>query len=147
MKGSYCILAHLPEDARIRVGALGQVAFSRGVYAYVGSAQGGIEARVGRHRKVAKRKRWHIDYLLAKAEVFSVIAVPGHDKSVECRIAQALLGISGALTPVSRFGASDCRCASHLVYFGDVDPEMVAEDITMAITMLRCIYPERTQGG
>ena len=144
MKGSYCILAHMPADARITVGALGRIAFSRGVYAYVGSAQGGIEARVGRHLRSAKKRRWHIDYFLSKAEVISVIAVPGHDRSFECMIAQALLGIRGASVPVPRFGSSDCGCATHLIYFGDVDPEMVAEDVTMTVTMLPCVYPERT---
>jgi Uri superfamily endonuclease len=143
MKGSYCILAHVPADARIRVGALGYVLFHRGVYAYVGSAQGGIEARVGRHKSIAKKKRWHIDYLLSKAEIFSVIAVPCHDKSVECMIAQALMRIRGASVPAPGFGASDCGCESHLMFFGDVEPEMVAEDVTMTVTMLPCIYPEK----
>jgi len=143
MKGSYCILSHLPSDARIRVGALGTTLFRKGVYAYVGSAQGGLEARLRRHLRSSKKKRWHIDYLLSKAEVFSVVTVPSDDKSVECQISQALVACDGASAPVPGFGSSDCKCASHLIYFGDVDPELAAEDVARQVAMLKCIYPEK----
>lgn len=145
MKGSYCILIYLPSKVRIRVGALGTMNFQRGVYAYVGSAQGGLEARVGRHLRTSKMRRWHIDYLLSKAEVFSVVTVPSDDKSVECHISQALAACDGASTPVPGFGSSDCECASHLIYFGDVDPELAAEDVARQVAMLQCIYPEKSR--
>jgi len=145
MKGSYCILIYLPRDVHVKVGALGKILFHKGVYAYVGSAQGGLEARIGRHLRVSKKKRWHIDHLLSKAEVFSVVTVPSDDKSVECQISRALLSCEGASAPVPRFGSSDCGCASHLIHFGDVDPEMVAEDVARQVTMLQCIYPEKTR--
>lgn len=145
MKGSYCILMLLPADARVSVGALGKTLFRKGVYVYVGSAQGGVEARVGRHLRGSKKKRWHIDYLLPKAEVFSVVTVPGEDKSVECQIAGSLLACERASVPVRRFGSSDCRCDSHLIFFGDSDPEIVAEDVARQVTMLQCIYPEKVR--
>lgn len=31
-----------------------------------------------------------------------------------------------------------------LLYFGDVDPELVSETIMMRLSMLECIYPRRT---
>jgi sugar fermentation stimulation protein A len=147
MRGSYCILIHLSRDVRIKVGALGNRLFHKGVYAYVGSARGGLEARVGRHLRSSKKKRWHIDYLLSKAEVFSLVTVSSDDRSVECQISRALLACDGASALVPRFGSSDCKCAAHLIYFGDVALEIVAEDVARQVAMLQCIYPEMTRNA
>lgn len=51
MKGSYILLVDLPEQEVIPVGKLGLIAFSKGFYAYVGSARGGVAAKVKRHLK------------------------------------------------------------------------------------------------
>ena len=142
MRGTYCLLINLPKAARLKVGALGTCEFEPGMYVYVGSALSGIEARVGRHRSSKKKIRWHIDYLLSKAEVIAVIAIPTQDKSIECAIAKSLLGCEDASISLSGFGSSDCSCDSHLLYFGDADPEWVSEEIAMRISMFPGLYPK-----
>jgi len=51
--------------ARLHVGSLGTLTFQPGLYLYVGSARGpgGLRARVNRHVRRDKSRRWHIDYL------------------------------------------------------------------------------------
>lgn len=151
MKGTYCLLIHLPREEKISVGALGMCRFLPGMYAYVGSALGGIEQRVGRHKSARKRMRWHIDYLLGKCEVLATIAIPSGYKDSECGLAMSLLSSGEATLPVPGFGSSDCRCPSHLVYFGDIEPELAAEAVSMAVTMLKTAYVrtvgDRPSGG
>ncbi|MEA3401619.1 MAG: GIY-YIG nuclease family protein [Armatimonadota bacterium] len=110
MTGSYVLILRLDAPAAIRVGALGEVAFEPGAYAYVGSAMGGLEARIDRHLRGDKRMHWHIDYLLAQAQVVDVVRVES-DERLECRIASALAAELGS---VPGFGCSDCACGSHL---------------------------------
>lgn len=144
MRGAYCLLIEVPEERDIVAGSLGSQRYRRGVYAYVGSALSGVEQRVRRHKSQQKRLRWHIDYLLANADILATVAIPGERKEVECGMAQALRQCEGVSIPVPGFGASDCRCDSHLLYFGDVDPELVSEMIMMRLSMLECMYPRRT---
>lgn len=144
MKGTYCVVLELAEDRRIRVGAFGTHRFPAGVYAYVGSALSGIEQRVARHVRKVKKNRWHVDYLLGKGTVQSIIAIPSMDKGTECAVARALLASAGAKIVVKGFGSSDCRCESHLVYFGAEDPAWVSESVAKMIAMLSCVYPSRT---
>jgi Uri superfamily endonuclease len=94
------------------VGALGQVYFEKGLYAYVGSAQANLEKRVARHLRKAKRKFWHVDYLLdAEAAKITKVFWKCATKDEECAIAYRL-GRSGR--GVKQFGCSDCKCTSHL---------------------------------
>lgn len=144
MRGTYCVVANLCERSRIRIGSLGLAEFPPGIYVYIGSALSGIENRVSRHRSTKKKRRWHIDYFLDKAEVVSVIAIPSDRKSIECDVATALMTCEDASVPLERFGSSDCKCRSHLIFFGDADPEWVAEAITMRISMLGTIYQRVT---
>ena len=112
MKGVYCLLIRVKKKTEIRVGALGPVVFFRGLYAYVGSAQNGLEARLGRHFAADKKVRWHVDYLLASPAAMPQTAlVAAAAKEAECRLAGMLAAIG---RPVPGFGASDCECASHL---------------------------------
>lgn len=141
MRGIYCLLIQLPSDQRIVVGALGRKELMRGCYVYVGSAMGGIEQRVGRHRSSRKKFRWHIDYLLARSEIVATIAINSNSKKTECETVEALSECEDATLPVPRFGSSGCRCSSHLLYFGDIDPQMVTEMLMIRLTMLRSIYP------
>lgn len=144
MKGSYCIVFELQDNARTRVGAKGTHEFPGGVYVYVGSALSGLEQRVARHLKATKKRRWHIDYLIQKGEVVSTIMVPSESRRTECAIASALLRSPGAQIVMRRFGSSDCDCPTHLVYFGPEDPGWVTETVTRAVAMLSCFYPEKT---
>ncbi len=147
MKGTYCLVLELRDDAQIRVGALGARRFPAGVYVYVGSALSGIEQRVARHARKAKKKRWHIDYLLARADLHATIAIPSQTKDTECAAVRALMSTEGARAVAPRFGSSDCGCDSHLIRFGAENPEWVCETVARTIAMLSCVYPSKTGAG
>ncbi|MDD1712382.1 MAG: GIY-YIG nuclease family protein [Methanoregulaceae archaeon] len=119
-KGIYCLtFRSTPGD--IRVGALGVITFREGWLVYVGSAQGsGGLLRVRRHILFSgsrKKPRWHIDYLLISPTIQLVNATclitTNH---LECVLA-TLLGSLPEAAAVPRFGSSDCRCPSHLIFF------------------------------
>jgi Uri superfamily endonuclease len=112
VKGNYILLLELAESQTITVGKAGTTGFSRGYYAYVGSAMNGLEGRVKRHLRKEKKRHWHIDYLLDKAVVRDVITCPA-ERKIECDVARILERL---YSPVPGFGASDCRCGSHLFY-------------------------------
>ncbi len=115
-KGTYALVIALEDEATITVGRLGSFAFPRGYYLYAGSARGGLAQRVGRHLRRQKRLRWHIDYLLQRAEVVEVWYAPG-DERRECAWAAAAREMPRARIIAPRFGSSDCRCPSHLLHF------------------------------
>jgi Uri superfamily endonuclease len=94
------------------VGGLGSISFMPGGYAYVGSALGGLEARIRRHLRAAKKNHWHIDYLLAKAPLRRIIIAESSQR-LECRLADRL---GGQFDAVPSFGSSDCRCPGHLFF-------------------------------
>jgi len=119
-KGTYLLLAKLDRSRQLCVGKLGIYPFPSGWYAYAGSAMGsgGLSARLARHLRAEKRMHWHIDYLLAAAELrasWHIVATA----RLECAWAGALMGLVNAQIIVRRFGASDCRCHAHLIYLGD----------------------------
>ena len=89
-----------------------------------------------------KRKRWHIDYLLEHVDVLSTVRIATDRKEDECHIAQTLLLCEGAATAVPGFGSSDCRCKSHLIFFGDDHHEKTLETVAMKLSLLRCVYPK-----
>lgn len=117
-KGTYILVLRLPQDRASRVGRLGRRYFSRGYYAYVGSAlgPGGLGSRLRHHARPARRCHWHVDYLRLIA---SLQAVWWREDAVRWEHAWAawLQRQPGVVIPVSRFGASDCHCASHLFHF------------------------------
>lgn len=115
--GTYVLLLNNPTLKRIRVGQAGLFTFDPGVYAYVGSAfgPGGLNARVARHRKKRKTKRWHVDYLREKMELMAIWGSISPNKR-ECEWAD-LLREMGGLSPFKGLGSSDCQCVSHLFYF------------------------------
>ena len=108
-RGCYLLLLRIPA-ARIRIGALGSLAFREGVYAYVGSAQGRtmtLAHRLGRHLTRVKRLRWHIDYLTSHPVVEPVGAYVSTgprftERRLACLCAQRF-------PVVPRFGNSDLR--------------------------------------
>ena len=108
---TYVLIIRNAADAEVRIGSLGVLFFKRGYYAYVGSAKRNLEARVRRHLRKEKKLRWHIDHFL-NADGVSVEAVLLLD-APECDVAQFL---NGRFPHVERFGASDCRCESHLFF-------------------------------
>jgi Uri superfamily endonuclease len=117
VKGVYVLIISVGKGIKVNVGALGSTFFERGLYAYVGSAQNGLERRVQRHLRKAKKKFWHIDYLLDDDAVRVVkVFCKEAEKSEECRIARKLGEVG---VPVVSFGCSDCGCVSHLFRVND----------------------------
>ena len=116
--GSYVLIVYLAEPTRITVGKLGRFDFEAGYYAYAGSAlgPGGLAARLDYHHQTNKKLQWHIDYLLQYANIVEIWWAVD-PKRKECNWASALRSVPGGKVPVPNFGASDCRCLSHLVYF------------------------------
>lgn len=114
--GTYGIVLSLAAPTSCTIGALGLWHFPAGSYLYVGSAwgPGGLRARVSRHLRGTTVRRWHIDHLRAIAEPLGVWVAP--DEHLECAWAQALSNSPPAAIVVPRFGASDCRCPSHLFF-------------------------------
>jgi len=112
MRGVYVLIILITRNIKIKVGALREIKFAKGIYAYVGSAQNNLEKRIERHLKKNKKKFWHIDYLTANkfvkiVKVFYKLA----KKSEECRTAEKLRKTE---IPIKNFGCSDCNCESHL---------------------------------
>jgi Uri superfamily endonuclease len=115
MRGIYALLLHIPYDLAVSVGELGTLNFKAGYYAYVGSALGGLEARVGRHLREGKKLHWHIDYLLTRARGVDVVLARTRAKK-ECAVAKEL---AKHFSSVRGFGSSDCGCDSHLFHSQD----------------------------
>ncbi len=107
---SYVVVMELLEDATIEVGRLGNIFFKKGFYVYVGSAPS--EKRLERHLRKEKKKFWHIDYFLEKAEIRRIY-ISGKK---ECEVARSI-----NLPYVDGFGSSDCGCPSHLFYVSNMD--------------------------
>ena len=136
--GTYILILYLSRGTRINVGRLGGLNFRRGWYAYVGSAfgPGGLAARIGRHLRVEKKHRWHIDYLRAAADV-RWIWYSTAEVSREHIWAEVLAEEKGL--PVLGFGCSDCRCPAHLFFFSRQPKEirnLLNEDL-QSITIKR----------
>jgi Uri superfamily endonuclease len=112
VKGCYLLILSLDSSQTIPVGRRGPVHFAAGCYAYVGSALSGLEARVARHMRDNKRLHWHIDYLLVMARLERVIWAQVSRK-VECQLARFM---ASHFSSIPDFGASDCRCPSHLFW-------------------------------
>ncbi|CAJ37285.1 GIY-YIG nuclease family protein [Methanocella arvoryzae] len=118
-KGTYTLIMQLKEGRKLRVGALGEIYFEEGFYAYTGSALGsGGFSRIKRHLDVAAGKnstrKWHIDYLLPHSDVLQTVT----SVRPECSVAA---GIDAVLPRIAGFGCSDCRCQSHLHYSRTLD--------------------------
>lgn len=111
--GAYVLVLRLRRQRRLSIGGLGSFLFNRGYYLYVGSSRRGLEARLARHRRKTKARRWHVDYLREAAEVVSALAIRSSE-DLECALAEALGGISEEYA--RGFGSSDCGCESHLFF-------------------------------
>jgi Uri superfamily endonuclease len=124
-KGVYTLVILVSSSLLLKIGRLGERRLERGYYAYTGSALGrgssDLASRVSRHLSEAKKKRWHIDYLLSSRDVkVKAVVLMVTDRRMECEINQHLMRNLEAEAPISDFGSSDCRmkCRSHLLYLG-----------------------------
>lgn len=113
--GTYVLALVLDAPLRLRAGALGERLLDPAVYLYVGSAfgPGGLRARLSRHWFGAQGLRWHVDYLRRQSSPLAAwYQVQGQPME---HIWAAALGAGRALAPAwPGFGASDCRCSTHL---------------------------------
>ena len=112
MNAIYVLIIHLEKSLKIKIGAIGNLSFDKGLYAYVGSAQSNFNQRINRHLRKEKKLFWHIDYLLNNkyAKIKKILFKPGK-KIEECNLAKL---ISNFGKKISKFGCSDCCCNSHL---------------------------------
>lgn len=125
-RGTYSLVLEVAQPTVIEVGALGELTFEPGWYAYAGSARGpGGFKRLDRHRELAAGARevrhWHLDYVLGHDAVsveadFRTAGVDG-----ECAVAAAIDG-----EPVPDFGCSDCGCSSHFHHHTQRDAALAA---------------------
>ncbi len=131
------LVLHLPGPRRLAVGKLGEFEFPSGYYLYAGSAQGGLRGRVLRHLRAGKKLHWHIDYLNSGESGAAVTEVWWRvgRKRLECQWAAAALRLPGASMPAPGFGATDCRCASHLVRVAEMpDPAGMSRRADISFT-------------
>jgi len=121
-RGTYALLVHIRSATALQMSRLGTVHLRPGYYVYVGSAlgAGGVPGRVNRHLRPTEEKRphWHIDSLTELGVIEEVWWAEGGNRQ-ECAWASVLTE-AGKLAAAG-FGASDCRCAGHLVWLGDAE--------------------------
>ena len=105
-KGTYVLIASVPQMKRLQIGRLGEFDVVPGFYAYVGSAfgAGGLCARIGHHLESTAAPHWHIDYLLQVAQPVEVWYTTA-DQKLEHRWADLLDKTSQFRIPIPRFGA------------------------------------------
>ncbi|GAB6138540.1 GIY-YIG nuclease family protein [Halanaerobaculum tunisiense] len=116
--GTYILLLKATREKKIQVGSFGPLDLEQGYYVYVGSAlgPGGVQSRVNRHAQKDKKSHWHIDYLREATELLEIWYTYSQDR-YEHRWANVLESLPAVFIPLSGFGASDCKCQSHLFYF------------------------------
>lgn len=111
MKGVYIVFFEMESKETVEIGALGEITFEKGFYAYIGSAMNSLESRVQRHFAGEKdNTHWHIDYFSAVAEPigFAAFAVESKWECIFSKVSAA------NCKPVKGFGSSDCGCEAHL---------------------------------
>ncbi|MBD3218470.1 MAG: DUF123 domain-containing protein [candidate division Zixibacteria bacterium] len=117
--GIYQLLIELPRSCVIKVGNLGKIRFSEGLYIYTGSAKANLRERILRHFREEKRFHWHIDYLLRKGEIIAY-NLQKYRQGRECDTNLQIYRGNPRARFIAGFGSSDCKCASHLVF---IQPE------------------------
>lgn len=121
-QGSYVLVVQLEQLRRIKVGRLGIITFRTGTYLYAGSAlgPGGLSGRIHRHLRPESQKRshWHIDALTSQGSIMDIWWSVNPQRQ-ECAWGEILSTVGDRTAP--GFGASDCRCAGHLVWLHDAE--------------------------
>jgi Uri superfamily endonuclease len=121
-QGTYVLVVKLDRLKRIVVGRLGNITFKPGTYLYTGSAlgPGGLSGRIHRHLRPESQKRshWHIDAFTSQGAITDIWWSVSPQRQ-ECAWGE-ILSMAGDRS-VPGFGASDCRCAGHLVWLQDAE--------------------------
>jgi len=115
--GTYLLILSSGTRRRVEIGRRGPLKLEPGFYVYVGSAfgSGGLRARIAHHERRSAKPHWHIDYLRRALKLDTVWYATGTQYR-EHLWAEAAGNMDGAAIPLRRFGASDCRCPSHLFH-------------------------------
>ena len=113
--GTYALVLRCARHCRLTVGVLGTFQVVPGFYIYIGSAfaPGGLRSRLLHHLLKRASPHWHIDYLRLVTEPTEAWITLDPMKR-EHEWASALTKFPRVSVPMPRFGASDCRCLSHL---------------------------------
>ena len=113
--GTYALVMRCSSEQQVEVGKLGSLHARPGFYVYVGSAfgPGGLKARITHHMKISEKPHWHMDYLRPAVDLTEIWFTydPRHR---EHQWAGVLANFRHTTIPLPGFGASDCRCNSHL---------------------------------
>ena len=112
-KGVYCLVLNLEKEMKLKIGRR-LFSLPQGFYCYVGSALNNLEKRIERHLSKKKKRHWDIDHLTEKASVVHFKKLPT-DKKIECMVSDRIKKLADDM--IHGFGASDCKCKSHLHYF------------------------------
>ncbi len=114
-KGVYTLLIRLPHNVELRI-ADQRREFKSGYYVYTGRAMRGLSQRLKRHMRASKTAHWHVDRLLEQGKIVDIQVEFTDNPLRECSVAGETGDWKGAEI-VRGFGASDCRCSSHLTFF------------------------------
>ena len=116
--GTYALILKSPAERWIEIGKLGKCLIRPGNYIYTGSAfgPGGLKARIAHHTRISQRPHWHIDHLRLALPLDEVWYSYDSER-YEHQWADAFSRLKGAIRPIAGFGASDCSCKSHLLFF------------------------------
>lgn len=140
--GTYVLVMQSRRCVDAQIGRWGRLAVQPGYYLYVGSAfgPGGLAARVSRHCRPNKSKRWHVDYLREYARI-STVCCSYDPARLEHRWAQRLAEMPD-IVPIPGFGCSDCSCQAHLFFSrGRPDLEAFAAGVPGSVVTIGCEPP------
>jgi len=129
--GHYCLLLYLPRRLYLRAGRLSGIHVEPGFAMYVGRAKRNLFARLARHMRRRKPRRWHIDYFFPAATAVGAFVLSDPDLT-ECRIAERLARRPNVRRIIPGFGASDCRCPGHLLWMPSANGEQCLDDPGLA---------------
>jgi len=124
--GVYCLLLNLPRRILLKAGRLDGVTVEPGYVLYVGRARRNLFARLARHMRRRKPRRWHIDYLFPAAIPLGAFVFASKPPS-ECDIALRLSRRANVRRIIPGFGSSDCRCPGHLLWMPDTSTNRQAQ--------------------
>ena len=113
--GIYCLVLWVPRACRIQLAHRPACDFPPGWYVYTGSAKRRLLSRLRRHVRRSKTVHWHVDRLRPFARISEIWVRPWAPGS-ECGTNARLRRLPGATIPCRGFGASDCRCDTHLFH-------------------------------
>jgi len=115
--GTYILYMRAEKQKIIPVGKLGRLKIAKGDFIYLGSAfgPGGVPARIRHHLRIASSPHWHMDYL---RPFMSIVKIWYTNDIIhrEHQWASVFSAMADIRIPLKGFGASDCRCDSHLFF-------------------------------